>query len=92
MSDKLTLMAGYAKDETPVNKRNLSYELPDSDANIYTFGFRIQHSDALSYGVAYLYDDKESITLADGENAKGITGKFSGGGASLLTVGAAYIF
>jgi long-chain fatty acid transport protein len=92
MSEKLTLMVGYAKDESPVNKKNLSYELPDSDANIYTAGFRIQHSDALSYGVAYLYDDKDSITLAPGENSKGIIGKFSAGGASLLTVGAGYTF
>lgn len=92
MSDKLTLMAGYAKDETPVNKQNLSYELPDSDANIYTLGFRIQHNENLSYGAAYLYDDKEPISLASGENAKGITGHFSGGGASLLTVGLGYTF
>jgi len=92
MDDKLTLMAGYAKDETPVNKKNLSYELPDSDADVYTFGFRIKHSDSLSYGVAYLHDAKESFSLKDGENKSGIVGKFSGGGADLLSVGAAYTF
>jgi long-chain fatty acid transport protein len=92
VNDKLTLMAGYAKDETPVNKKNLSYELPDSDADIYTFGFRIKHNDNLSYGVAYLHDEKESFSLNAGENKSGIIGKFSGGGADLLSVGAAYTF
>ena len=88
----LTLMAGYAKDETPVNKQYLSYELPDSDADIYTIGVRIKHSENLSYGIAYLHDEKEEITLVAGENKSGITGKFSDGGADLLTLGMSYTF
>ena len=90
MSDKLTLMAGYTKDETPIDKQHISYELPDSDANIYTFGFRIQHSKELSYGMAYLHDEKESFSVAQG--AGEVNGKFSGGGADLLSVGVAYTF
>jgi len=92
VSDKLTLMASYAKDETPILKKYVSYELPDSDANIYTFGFRIKASENLSYGAAYLRDEKDSFTLAAGENANGIVGNFSGGGADLVTVGMAYKF
>ncbi len=92
LTPTVTLMAGYAKDETPVNKKNLSYELPDSDADIYTVGVRVKHNDNLSYGVAYLHDAKESFSLAAGENKSGITGKFSGGGADLLSVGVAYTF
>ena len=92
VSDKLTLMAGYAKDESPIPKKYVSYELPDSDANIYTFGLRIQANENLSYGVAYLRDEKDSFTLASGENEPGITGKFSGGGADLFTMGVAYNF
>lgn len=88
----VTLMAGYAKDETPVNKQYLSYELPDSDADIYTIGVRIKHNENLSYGIAYLHDEKEEISLAAGENKSGITGKFSDGGAELLTVSMSYIF
>ena len=92
VSDKLTLMASYAKDETPILKKYVSYELPDSDANIYTFGFRIKASENLSYGAAYLRDEKDSFTLATGENDNGIVGNFSGGGADLVTVGMAYKF
>jgi long-chain fatty acid transport protein len=92
VSDKLTLMAGYAKDESPIPKAYVSYELPDSDANIYSFGLRIKANENLSYGVAYLRDEKESFTLANGENETGIVGKFSAGGADLLTMGVAYNF
>ena len=86
----VTVMAGYAKDETPVNKKNLSYELPDSDADIYTIGVRMKHNDNLSYGISYLHDKKESFSVAQGDDK--INGKFSEGGANLLTVGMAYTF
>jgi len=92
VSDKLTLMAGYAKDESPIAGKYISYELPDSDGNIYTFGLRIKANENLSYGVAYLRDEKDAFTLAEGENEGGITGKFSGGGADLFTMGVAYNF
>jgi long-chain fatty acid transport protein len=89
----LTVMAGYSKDETPVNKKNLSYELPDSDADIYTLGVRIKHNDNLSYGISYLHDEKESFSVtAENQNESGIIGKFSGGGADLISIGAAYTF
>ena len=88
----ITLMAGYAKDETPIDKKYVSYELPDSDADIYTVGVRVKANDNLSYGIGYLHDQKESFTLKAGENAHGVTGKFSEGGADLLTVGVGYTF
>ena len=90
--DNVTVMAGYAKDETPIDKKYISYELPDSDADIYTVGVRIKANENLSYGLAYLHDEKESFSLAAGENEGGIIGKFSEGGADLLTVGMSYTF
>lgn len=90
--DNIILMMAYAKDESPVRKKYLSYELPDSDANIYSIGLRFNAKEDLSWGVAYLHDQKESITLAAGENESGITGKFSGGGADLFSVGMNYKF
>jgi len=92
VTPSVTLMAGYAKDESPINKKYISYELPDSDANIYSLGVRVQHNKNLSYGLAYLHDEKEDFSLAAGENKNGIIGKFSGGGADLITVGMGYTF
>lgn len=92
VTDKLTLMAGYARDFTPVKKKYLSYELPDSDANIVSIGARYEINDNLSVGIAYLHDAKESLTLEEGENDSGIVGKFSDGGADLVSVGVSYRF
>lgn len=92
VSPTVTLRAGYSKDETPIEKKYVSYELPDSNADIYTLGVNIKHNDNISYGVSYLHDEKESFSLATGENKNGIIGKFSGGGADLLTAGVSYKF
>ena len=90
--DNITLMMAYSKDETPIPKKYLSYELPDTDANIYSIGLRFDTTKNLSWGFAFLRDDKESVTLKAGENANGIIGKFSGGGADLFTAGLSYKF
>ena len=92
MNDRLTLMGGYAYDETPVPAKTLSYELPDSDANIFSGGFKYQQTDQLSWGAALLYDKKDSRTLVLGENENGIVGEFTDGGAILATVGISYKF
>ncbi|SFV56557.1 Outer membrane protein assembly factor YaeT precursor [hydrothermal vent metagenome] len=90
--DNITLMMAYSKDESPIPKKYLSYELPDADANIYSVGLRFDTTKNLSWGFAYLHDDKESVTLNAGENKNGIIGKFSGGGAQLFTAGLSYKF
>jgi long-chain fatty acid transport protein len=92
MNDRLTLMGGYAYDETPVPAKTLSYELPDSDAHIFSGGFKYQQTDHLSWGAAILYDKKDSHILAFGENENGIVGEFTDGGAALATVGISYKF
>jgi len=91
-SDRLTLMAGYAYDETPIPSRTLGYELPDSDAHIFSAGFRFKQSENFEWGAAILYDHKKKRSLAAGENENGIVGTFSKGGALLTTVGFQYKF
>ena len=91
-SDRLTLMAGYAYDETPVPSKTLSYELPDSDAHVFSAGFRYKQTEHLEWGMAVLYDHKKKRSLDLGENENGIVGTFSKGGALLTTVGFEYKF
>ncbi len=93
--DKITMMMGFAIDETPVPVETIGFELPDSDGKVFSMGFRYQQTEALSWGAAFLYDSKEPFSLVPGvaENpvlANG--GSFSGGGAFLTTVGMAYEF
>ncbi len=95
--DKITVMMGFAIDETPVPDETLSFELPDSDAKIFSMGFRYQQTEALSWGAAFLYDSKDPRSIStdvDSENpvidANGAS--FNGGGAFLTTVGMSYEF
>ena len=91
-SDKLTLMGGYAYDETPVSDETIGYELLDSDAHIFSVGFRYAINDKLSCGAAILYDKKKSKSIEFGENKNGLFGKFDDGGALLTSVGFSYRF
>ena len=92
MNNDITFMVGYAKDETPAPKENIGYELPDTDAEIFSMGIRVKATDAITWGLSYLHDAKESITLMPQDNHGGIVGSFSGGGADLFTAGVTYEF
>lgn len=96
INEKFTAMFGFAIDETPVALKHMGFELPDSDANIFSMGLRYQQTENLSWGVACLYDSKESTTTKPGTNLKlnptGDNAEFSEGGAFLTTIGMAYEF
>ena len=93
MDNKITAMFGRAIDETPVPLETLGFELPDSDAKIFSMGFRYQQNEQLSWGASFLYDSKESISVPAGINENPVLangGSFHEGGAFLTTVGIAY--
>jgi long-chain fatty acid transport protein len=88
LQNRFTLMAGIAYDETPAPESTVGFELPDSDAIIYSFGVRYQATDAMQLGAGYLYDHKKSRSVNNGT----VHGTFDESAAHLLTVGLAYSF
>lgn len=84
---KWTGMAGYAYDESPSPQSTVSFELPESDAQIFSLGARYNYDDALSIGIAGLYDKKDSITVSQPTR---LNGTFSNASAYLLTIGVGY--
>jgi long-chain fatty acid transport protein len=93
--NKITYMLGFAIDETPVPDKTIGFELPDSDAKIFSMGFRYQQTKQLSWGAAFLYDSKESRSLTPGVAENEVLsygGTFDGGGAFLTTIGMSYEF
>jgi len=90
LNNQWTIMAGFAIDKTPVPDQTLGFELPDSNAKIYSFGLRYQPIDNLTIGAAYLFDDKESRTVPT--NANSINGTFDNAAAHLITAGLQYRF
>ncbi len=88
-SDALKLMAGFAIDKTPVPSSTMGFELPDSDAKIYSAGFEYALSKQMKMGLAYLYSDKEDRSVT---NSAGVNGKFSDSAAHLVTASLKYKF
>ncbi len=82
-----TLMAGFAIDENPIPDTTLSFELPDSDAVLYSLGFRYQINESFDIGASYLYDDKESRDVVNDD----VNGTFDDAGAHLVSVGFSYM-
>jgi len=95
MDNGITAMMGFALDETPTIQKTLGFELPDSDAKIFSMGFRYQQTENLSWGLAMLYDAKDPISLTKGVSDNMVLangGSFNGGGAYLTTIGLSYEF
>ncbi len=90
LNETWTLMGGFAYDENPVPEKTISFELPDSDAWIYSLGVQYRVNEQMDLGIAALYDYKESRTV---ENEDGtVDGKFSNASALLVSVGMNYRF
>jgi long-chain fatty acid transport protein len=90
-TDRFTAMAGFAYDESPMPDRTLGFELPDADSRLYSFGGRYQVNDNLTLAGAYLREDKKAVTI-DPANGSGIRGRFTDGGAHVVTLGVVYSF
>ena len=93
-SDTLKLMAGFAIDKTPAPSNTLGFELPDSDAKLYSVGFEYKLSQNMKMGLAYLYDDKESRTVSNNTGGTSVapSGTFSNSAAHLVTASLKYKF
>jgi long-chain fatty acid transport protein len=94
-SDALKLMAGFAIDKNGAPDSTLGFELPDSDAKLYSVGFEYKINEKMKIGLAYLYDQKESRTVLDA--AASATnpvpnGKFEDASAHLVTASFKYKF
>lgn len=92
-----TFMAGYAYDKTPAPKDTVGFELPDSDAHIFSVGARYQYSDDLNIGFGLLYDKKDKLKIEPSDGNTGGSGaynnaEFEDASAILLTVGMQYKF
>ena len=88
-SDALKIMAGFAIDKNPAPDATLGFELPDSDAKLYSVGFEYKLNKQMSVGMSYLYDDKESRTV---NNNGTVNGTFTDSAAHLVTASLKYKF
>lgn len=88
VNDAWTVMGGFGIDKTPVPDSTIGFELPDSDAWLYSVGVRYKMNKQMEVGISYLYDYKEDRSVANGT----IYGTFSDAAAHLVTMGLTYKF
>ena len=81
-------MAGFAIDKNPIPDSTIGFELPDSDALLYSLGARYKVNNNLELGAAYLYDTKGSRSATG--SSGGVNGNIDGAAAHLVTVGLTY--
>lgn len=88
MDSKLTLMGGIAYDENPEPEKNLGFELPDSDAFLFSGGFTYAYTPDMTLGASVLYDSKDKRTVHNDT----VSGTFDDASALLVTFGVAYSY
>ncbi len=76
--------------KTPFRKKILDFELPDSNAWIYSLGAQYKVNEQMDLGIAALYDYKESRKETS-DNGQ-VDGKFTNASALLVSVGMNYKF
>jgi len=90
-TDRFTAMLGIAYDETPIPSESIGFELPGSDAMLYSLGFKYKTSENMELGGAYLYDHKKNREINNPDNTI-INGEFTDAGAHVVTLGMVYKF
>jgi len=93
-SDDLKLMAGFAIDKNGAPSDTVGFELPESDAKLYSAGIEYAWNKDMKIGISYLYDEKESrsINHRSATNPAGVYGKYENASAHLLTASFKYKF
>jgi len=91
VNDTFTLMGGFGYDENPAPTENVGFELPDSDAWLYSVGMQYKVSENMDLGLAALYDYKESRTVKVLPTDV-VYGEFTNASALLITAGLNYKF
>lgn len=66
-NDKLNLMVGFAKDESPIPDTTIGFDLPGNDAKMASTGFNYKIDDRSSFGMSYLYTKKDDRTVTNGK-------------------------
>ncbi len=86
--EKITAMAGFAYDPSPIPNATFSYELPDTTGKIFSLGGRYDISNRVNIGIAGLVDVEDNRKI----NNAILNGEISNGRAYLVSLGMEYKF
>jgi len=86
--DKLTLMAGMVKDNSPIPESKISFELPASDSFSVSFGTRYDVTDKINLGFSALYSMADDLTVKNDT----VDGTFTNTNILIISAGLGYKF
>lgn len=95
LNEKVTLMAGYATDESPSKADKVSFESPNADGILYSFGGTYKYEDNINLSAAYLKTVRETAkvsSIAASDTTSGLNGEFTNTDATLIAFGIEYLF
>jgi long-chain fatty acid transport protein len=82
------VMAGFAYDESPTPDATLGFELPDSNAYLFSLGARYKVTPKMDLGLGLLYDLKSERTVNNLSSPTGrVDGTFKDASALLVSAG-----
>ncbi len=87
-NELFTGMLGFAVDSNPIPNETVGFQLPDSDAMLFSIGGRYNVNEQSSFGLGLLYDYKDSRSV----NNREAVGEFENAAAFLLSAGFRYKF
>ncbi len=87
-NETFTGMLGFAVDSNPAPDETVGFQLPDSDAMLFSIGGRYNINERSSFGLGFLYDYKDSRKVINRE----AVGEFENAAAFLLSAGFSYKF
>lgn len=91
VNDTISLMGGFGYDNNPVPEETIGFELPDSNAWLYSLGMQYKVNEKIELGIAALYAYKETRKIEVNPNDV-IYGEFTNASALFLSVGINYRF
>lgn len=94
VTSKFKTTLGFAYDENPVPESTLGFELPDSNAFMYSAGLQYKHTENLILALSYSYQDVTSRSVSNNrfDQLPGIDGVFKDIEAHAITFGVVYNF
>lgn len=95
INTKFRLMGGFAYDESPSDPSLIGFELPDTSAYVYSFGFNYKFNEDIELAFGYLYQDRKDrhINKSDPVNSfNNVVGEMKNGNSQLVNLGIKYRF
>lgn len=91
-TDKLRLMGGFMIDKKTSLDDKTGFDVPDTNAYVYSAGLNYKINSDLEIATAFLYQDRQARKVNSTDSTVGANGEFQRAGAYIVNLGVKYKF